>query len=470
KQEFLTELESILESNEAYGSNIQVLTYAVKNEVINGKFKDSWNNRVYEFVIDVDGISYKPAVKLDSFSTDEVPARFDAFSEGYASLFEEVRLDRTPIGKRVKKPKCGNEGYGCGFSCIGLAKTCRILSSGQKTKGNFQERAIGKERLRKLLVLGDKILALGKGGALIRASDIKSQIERERSRKAGQLVETRKEKLAQRQPPAKEKQPAKPKSDLTANPKGLVVDQEIFKTKFPSKEVQREYGLGGVIDRAKSAIDLVENPKTFSKMPASEQAGVLDNLTTIHGVGDKNWDERLKVPAVANSEERRIGAEAANIRAQGAKQIWDNLDAKEKLTLAKNLKEVGSSLANEDDQFENKYVNQLASEIRDLNNKKNSDSSKQPIKSYNDFKDESLAIYDKLNKSNNLGDLVPIHKVRKELEGKVGKAQFDEWLLDMQDKDIIQLMAGDTRAMTPKEREESLSMPGGSGRHLIKKL
>src|SRR4028119_1043665 len=198
KQEFVTELESILESDEAYGSNLQILTYSLKDETINGKFKDSWNNRVYEFIIDLNGISYKPAVKLDSISVEDLPARFDAFSEGYGSLFENIRLDRNPIGKRVKKPKCGTEGYGCGFSCIGLAKTCRILSSGQKTKGNFQERAIGKERLRKLFEKGDKILALGKKGSLIRASDIKSQIERERSRKASQLVEARKEKLAQR--------------------------------------------------------------------------------------------------------------------------------------------------------------------------------------------------------------------------------------------------------------------------------
>src|SRR6478672_4617133 len=101
RQEFLTELNAILESDEAYGSNIQILTYSVKDEVINGKFRDSWNNRAYEFIIDIDGISYKPAVKLDSCSTDEVPARFDSFSEGYVSLFAGTRLDRNPIGKRV---------------------------------------------------------------------------------------------------------------------------------------------------------------------------------------------------------------------------------------------------------------------------------------------------------------------------------------------------------------------------------
>jgi len=71
KQEFTTELESILESDGAYGSNVQILTYALKEDVINGKFKDSWNNKVYEFIIDTGGISYKPAFKLDSFSADK---------------------------------------------------------------------------------------------------------------------------------------------------------------------------------------------------------------------------------------------------------------------------------------------------------------------------------------------------------------------------------------------------------------
>ena len=104
RQEFVTELESILESDEAYGSNLQILTYALKEDVINGKFKDSWNNRVYEFIIDIDGISYKPAAKLDSFDADELPIRFDAYSKGYASLFENRRFDRNPVGKRVKKP------------------------------------------------------------------------------------------------------------------------------------------------------------------------------------------------------------------------------------------------------------------------------------------------------------------------------------------------------------------------------
>ena len=160
RQEFVTELESILESDEAYGSNLQILIYALKEDVINGKFKDSWNNRVYEFIIDIDGISYKPAAKLDSFSADELPTRFDSYSEGYASLFVDVRLDRKVIGKRTKKPKCGVEAFGCGYSCINLLKTCRITPLGKKI-GESQGASIGKERLNKLLTSAKKLYSEG---------------------------------------------------------------------------------------------------------------------------------------------------------------------------------------------------------------------------------------------------------------------------------------------------------------------
>lgn len=384
RQEFVTELESILESDEAYGSNLQILTYTLKEDVINGKFKDSWNNRVYEFIVDIDGISYKPAAKLDSFSTDELPTRFDAYSKGYTSLFENERLDRNPVGKRVKKPKCGNQGYGCGYSCISLLKTCQILSSGKKA-GTNQGKAIGQQRLNKLMELSKKLYLAGDTKKATLASAIAANISKVRTKyNAGgqgliaeralakqQVVAKKPESIksvtaAKLSPKSQEKKLTKPKSEPTTSSKTLIVDQEIFKVKFPSKEVQREYGLGGVIDRAESVIDFIKNPKTFSKMPASEQAGVLDNLTTVHGIGNKNWDEQLKMPMIASNEERRLGAEAANVRAQGAKQIWDNLNNDEKTKLTASLKELGSNLTNKSDEFENKYVNQLASEIRKL--------------------------------------------------------------------------------------------------------
>jgi hypothetical protein len=363
KQEFLTELEEILESDEAYGSNIQILTYAIEDKAVSGKFKDSWNNRVYEFVIDEDEVSYKPAGKFDSTNTDDLPVRFDAFSEGYNSLFGGVRLDRNPIGKRVKKPKCGGSAYGCGFSCIGLQKTCRILSSDKKARTN-QGKAIGKERLIKLANLARKLNNEGETKkakiVYLQAKNIKEA--RDKHRLKGN--ERKAERIAERITQQKTGQ----QSNSIKSSETLVVNPEIFKTKFPSKEVQREFSLGGVIDRAQTIIDIVNNPKLFTKTSPNDQAGFLDNIVTTHGVSDKDWNERLQVPAVVNNEERRLGAIAANIRAQGAKQIWDNLSLDEKTKLAKSLKEIGSGLANENDKFENKYVAQISDEVRKINN------------------------------------------------------------------------------------------------------
>lgn len=185
KQEFTAELGSIIESDEAYGSNVRILTYSPKEDVINGKFKDSWNNRVYEFIIDVDGISYKPAIKLDSFSADEMPARFDSYSGGYNSLFVDNRIDRGSSSKRVKKPKCGNAGYGCGYSCIGLLKTCRILSSGNKGGGTNQGKAIGQQRLNKLIALSEKLYLAGDKKGASSAGAIAADIQKTRTKYTG---------------------------------------------------------------------------------------------------------------------------------------------------------------------------------------------------------------------------------------------------------------------------------------------
>ncbi|MEG4149013.1 hypothetical protein [Microcoleus sp. Pol12B5] len=380
KQEFLTELESILESDETYGSNVQVLTYSVKKDVINGKFKDSWNKRVYEFVIDIDGISYKPAAKLDSFSIDELPVRFDAYSEGYLSLFKEDRLDGKLTGKRTKKPKCGNEGYGCGFSCIGLQKTCRILSSGKKA-GTNQGKEIGKERLNKLLKLAQKALGAGDGTKFKALTATATNIAKTRSEyreKAANRVLQQKASKQSSLAPANGKVPTKnietKLTETQSRPGELIIDQETFNIKFPPQEVARQYGIGGPVERARAVIDFVKDPKTFTSLNVGDQAGFLDNATTIHGVGDKNWDEQLERPMVANDPGRKLGAESSNVRAQGAKQIWDNLTPSQKSKVANELKQFKSRLAekpipgiiSESDKFENRYVEELAVEIRKL--------------------------------------------------------------------------------------------------------
>lgn len=474
KQAFINEAEDILEDDGAYGSNVEILNYSIASDSITGKFKDSWSGRVFEFEITRNDISYKPAINKDSLNFDserQLAEYFDSYSNGYNS---QVRSDGKLTGKRTKKPKCGNTAYGCGFSCIGLQKTCRIVgNTGKKARTN-QGSAIGKERLTKLMDLAVKLAGAGDRKGFAGANAVAAKIAtardkfagagRERmsqrqleAKKAARQKETKRSSNAQ-EPQRSQTPSIKTQKEFesalfnTYNTEDLVpihkirqtfggdinkkqfdewllqmqendtiqlmagdtqsmskqeregsltigntsrhlvkfldnkpsisqntavnsfqkreiepvVDQEIFKTQFPSKEIQRKYGLGGVIDRAEEVVSILKDPKRFTRQSPESQAGFLENIVTIHGVADKNHEERLNVPAVRDNEERRMGVQAANIRAQGAKQIWDNLSLQEKTDIAKVLSKNRSSLADSGEKFENKYVNQLASEIRKL--------------------------------------------------------------------------------------------------------
>jgi hypothetical protein len=95
---------------------------------------------------------------------------------------------------------------------------------------------------------------------------------------------------------------------------------------------------------------------------------------------------------------------------------------------------------------------------------------KSEIKSYDEFKKVTLEVYDKLNRDYNLNDLVPIYRIRREIGDRASRSKFDEWLLEMQEKDIFQLMAGEMPDITPDKREDSIIIPGGGLRYYAKHL
>jgi DNA-binding ferritin-like protein len=93
-----------------------------------------------------------------------------------------------------------------------------------------------------------------------------------------------------------------------------------------------------------------------------------------------------------------------------------------------------------------------------------------PIKSYDNFKSEMANVYDQLSADYNLGDLVPIYRIRHELGNRISQKQFDNWLLEMQADDHIQLMGGDNPNITQDQRKGSITIPGGGMRFYVKKL
>ncbi|MEH2323278.1 MAG: hypothetical protein V7K32_06845 [Nostoc sp.] len=92
------------------------------------------------------------------------------------------------------------------------------------------------------------------------------------------------------------------------------------------------------------------------------------------------------------------------------------------------------------------------------------------IASYDEFKSVTLEVYDKLNQNYNLDDLVPIYRIRREIGERVSRDNFSNWLLEMQEKDVLQLMAGEMRDITPDKRDDSITIPGGGLRYYTKLL
>ncbi|WP_414561898.1 MULTISPECIES: hypothetical protein [unclassified Anabaena] len=92
------------------------------------------------------------------------------------------------------------------------------------------------------------------------------------------------------------------------------------------------------------------------------------------------------------------------------------------------------------------------------------------IASYEEFKSVALEVYDKLNQNHSLDDLVPIYRIRREIGDRVSREHFNEWLLEIQEKDIFQLIAGEIPDLTPDKREDSITIPGVGLRSYAKRL
>ena len=138
QQRFTFALTELIESSQAYGSNVDLTSYKIINgEDIEGKFRDSWNDRIFSFIIKKTQLGHKPAVNLDSFTETEPTVAskyFDSFSAGYTS---KVRLDRytaKPRSRRTEKAKCTSISYSCGRSCISLTNHCWIDGAGSRSK------------------------------------------------------------------------------------------------------------------------------------------------------------------------------------------------------------------------------------------------------------------------------------------------------------------------------------------------
>ncbi len=79
------------------------------------------------------------------------------------------------------------------------------------------------------------------------------------------------------------------------------------------------------------------------------------------------------------------------------------------------------------------------------------------IDTYDDFQAVALEIYERLDDENNYDGLVPIYRIRREIDGRVSRSQFDGWLLDMQANGVLQLQGGSLPDQDPKKIEDSIT-------------
>ncbi|MEH2370231.1 hypothetical protein [Nostoc sp.] len=92
------------------------------------------------------------------------------------------------------------------------------------------------------------------------------------------------------------------------------------------------------------------------------------------------------------------------------------------------------------------------------------------IASYDEFKSVALEVYDKLNQNYNLDDLVPIYRIRREIGDQITREDFNEWLLEMQKNDIVQLIGGEMTDITPDKAEDSITTKLSGLRYYAKRL
>jgi len=79
------------------------------------------------------------------------------------------------------------------------------------------------------------------------------------------------------------------------------------------------------------------------------------------------------------------------------------------------------------------------------------------IASYDDFKSQALALFEKLDKGYNYMGLVPIWHLRRELGEQVSRETFKDLIMQMQADRLFYLQSGEARGATDEQKQDSIS-------------
>jgi hypothetical protein len=134
----------------------------------------------------------------------------------------------------------------------------------------------------------------------------------------------------------------------------------------------------------------------------------------------------------------------------------------------KGLEMLGAGLNNPDFQYEAavgaKTVNAVLKWFREQGTPSNGalpaaqgKTSKGAIASYDQFKSEVFPLFEKLNKTHNYSGLVPIWHLRHELENRVERQDFNNWMMEMQAEHLFYLQSGEARGATDDQKRDSIT-------------
>lgn len=79
------------------------------------------------------------------------------------------------------------------------------------------------------------------------------------------------------------------------------------------------------------------------------------------------------------------------------------------------------------------------------------------IASYEEFKSQALALFEKLDKGYNYMGLVPIWHLRRELGEQVSRENFKDLIMQMQADRLFYLQSGEARGATDEQKRDSIS-------------
>ncbi|MEA5486027.1 MULTISPECIES: hypothetical protein [Pseudanabaena] len=78
------------------------------------------------------------------------------------------------------------------------------------------------------------------------------------------------------------------------------------------------------------------------------------------------------------------------------------------------------------------------------------------ISTYDEFKVVALETYDQLNRDYNYDNLVPIYRIRRVIGERVTRSQFNDWMLELQSNDVLQLQGGGVEDDAQDKLEDSI--------------